>query len=373
MSGRRPGSADVRPASPYAGLPARAYWRSAVAERAPLDPGDLYQPRFAIDRKMRIMTAGSCFAQHVGRALRGADFNVIDAEPLPAAVPDAVAQRFGYRQYSARYGNLYTARQLDQLLAEAHGEATPALPVWTRDGRFHDAQRPAIEPDGFDSEAQALAHRAGHLRCVRAAAAKADLLVFTFGLTEAWVHRETGTVYPTAPGTIAGAHDPDTFAFRNYDVAEVIADFESARARLKALNPNMRFLITVSPVPLTATAGGAHVEVATCYSKSVLRAACGMLYARHDDIDYFPSYELITSQSARGAYYEPNQRNVAPQGVAAAMRLFLTAHGAQEAPGRTAPKRGRAGGAKRPRRARPAPEQEDDVVCEEALLEAFAQ
>ena len=156
---------------------------------------------------------------------------------------------------------------------------------------------------------------------------EADVFVFTFGLTEAWIHRASGTVYPTAPGTIAGDFDPATFAFHNFDALEVLADFEAFRAALQAINPGVRFLVTVSPVPLTATATGEHVEVATCYSKAVLRAACGMLVARHPDIDYFPSFEIITSQNARGAYYEPNGRSVSSAGVETAMGFFLRAHG----------------------------------------------
>ena len=39
--------------------------------------------------------------------------------------------------------------------------------------------------------------------------------------------------------------------------------------------PKLRILLTVSPVPLTATAGDDHVLLATTYSKSVLRAGRG--------------------------------------------------------------------------------------------------
>ncbi len=33
---------DHGPASPYTGLPPRAFWRTGVSERAPLDPGGLF-------------------------------------------------------------------------------------------------------------------------------------------------------------------------------------------------------------------------------------------------------------------------------------------------------------------------------------------
>lgn len=276
--------------------------------------------------------------------------------------------------------------------------------------------------------------RREHLSKVREAFHSCDVFVFTFGLTEAWIHKETGTVYPTAPGTLAGSFDPDTFAFRNYRHREIFDDFAHFRERMREINPDIRFVITTSPVPLTATASGQHVEVASTYSKAVLRAVCGELYDTFDDVDYFPSYEIITSQRAGGAYYEANLRSVTPEGVQMAMSSFMAAHGVEiERPNvrvgriadnpsampadgfdaaalvesldrkslrelrvlvRDALARFRAGGGKadagggRPKRpgtgpggkAVPVPQvegdmpdEEDDVVCEEALLEAFSK
>src|SRR3546814_18373073 len=47
--------------------------------------------------------------------------------------------------------------------------------------------------------------------------------------------------------------------------------------RLKAINPRVKVVLTVSPVPLIATYEPAHVLCATTYSKSVLRVAATML------------------------------------------------------------------------------------------------
>lgn len=345
--------------SPYANLPGRAFWRQGVAERAPLDPGDLYTPKFPISAKARIATAGSCFAQHVGRTLRQAGYNVMDAEPLPANIPDAVANKFGYSLYSARYGNIYTARQLLQLLREATEGFRPANPVWERKGRFYDAFRPSVEPEGLDSRDDVIAYRQEHLEAVRRLLGDIDILVFTFGLTEAWVSRDGGTVYPTAPGTIAGHFDPEEYAFHNFGFTETYEDFLKVRDIVRTFNPKAKFIVTVSPVPLTATASGNHVEVATVYSKSVLRAVCGTLVQDLDDVDYFPSYEVITSQMARSAYYEPNMRSVSRQGVATAMGLFMKAHSAHLPAGGQGPAT--------------AARSEEDLICEEALLDAFAK
>ena len=56
---------------------------------------NLYRPKFPIDRTMPIATAGSCFAQHIGRAMRTRGFNVLDAEPAPPGLDERGAQAFG--------------------------------------------------------------------------------------------------------------------------------------------------------------------------------------------------------------------------------------------------------------------------------------
>ncbi len=319
--------------SPYAGLPPRAFWRTGVVE-APYPPPDIFRPRWGLDRKDRIVTAGSCFAQHVGRALRLAGFEVVDTEPVssdPRNLGDRAAE-YGYGLYSARYGNIYTVRQLRQLLAEAQGQLIPADSVWEKAGRTFDPLRPNIEPSGFATQMDVQNARNAHLAAVREAFAQADVFVFTMGLTEAWTHKASGQVYPVAPGVLAGTFDPDRHVLQTFRLAEIRSDFEAALAMIRAINPGVRVLLTVSPVPLTATATGEHVLVATTQAKSVLRACAGELCADHAQIDYFPSYEIVTSAKAAGQFFEPNLRSVSAAGVARVMQTFLAAYGHAPAP-----------------------------------------
>lgn len=361
-------SSDRAP-NPYTDLPPSRYWRSAVAEKHPLDMDDLYAPKFRIGPEERIAVAGSCFAQHVGRALRSTGFSVLDEEPAPSGLDAEVAESFGYGIYSARYGNIYTARQLVQLLKDCASGTVRETDFWLRDKRYYDALRPSVEPEGLGSLAEAMAHRRQHLRKVKAMLDKTDIFIFTLGLTEAWQNIATGTIYPSCPGVIAGRFNPERHAFKNFDVEEVMRDMIEARTLLKAINPAMRFLFTVSPVPLTATASGQNVLVATTYSKSVLRAVCGALYSQFEDVDYFPSYEIIVSPSTRGFFYEPNMRSVNRHGVDHVMQTFLKAQQA----GTTA--KAAVAGRERPKKQKDKPrlqKSSGDVVCEEALLEAFS-
>lgn len=357
--------------SPYSGLDDRAFWRAGVVDAGAYPPPNIYRPKYAITKKLPIFTAGSCFAQHVGRTLAQSGYNVIDAEPIPADIPTQVAQRHGYALYSARYANIYTVRQFLQLLQEAFGDFTPTHPVWEKDGRFYDALRPGVTPGGLDTADQVAQARVQHLEAVRTAVTQSGMVVFTLGLTETWAHTQSGTIYPTAPGTIAGQFDADAFNFVNFRAAAIRDDFLSVRKIFHATNPDIKFLLTVSPVPLTATASGDHVLSASSYSKAVLRTVAGELAQDFADIDYFPSYEIVSSHPSAGRMFEANMRSVKPRGVLKVMRAFLEAHAPNDATADKAARRARRAARRKRMLEQGSTAPKNDVICEEELLDAF--
>ena len=111
--------------------------------------------------------------------------------------------------------------------------------------------------------------------------------------------------------------------FVNFDVNAVISDMRSFVERLRKINPAARMIVTVSPVPLIATFEARHVLVSTTLSKAVLRTAADEITRSDTLSDYFPSYEIITGNHARGGYFESDLRSVAPAGVRHVMRLFF--------------------------------------------------
>jgi len=354
------GTPEAPTAHPYRDLPTEAYWRSAVADVPALGVRNLFRPRLEVTRETVIASAGSCFAQHLGRQFRQRGYTYLDVEPGPKDADAAVLARFGLGLYSARYGNVYSVRQLLQLFRRASGDFSPVETAWEQAGRWYDPFRPAIEPQGFASLEELECDRRWHLAQVATLLPRTELFVFTFGLTECWEVLADGAILPTCPGTVAGQYDPARYAFRNFGYEDTLADAEAFIALALSANPAMKFLFTVSPVPLTATASGEHVLVATQYSKSVLRAVCGRLTERYSQVDYFPSYELVSSHPQRGQLFEDNLRSVSADGVSYVMGHFFAAHGGAPLPppGSTT---------------RTDQRHEDDVVCEEAILEAFGR
>ncbi len=342
----------------------------------------IYKKKFDIPLHASLAAAGSCFAQHVCQRLKKNGYHVLDLEPPPPELPDTLHQKFGFSTFSARHGNIYTVRQLLQLLQEILGERSPQHCIWKKKDKFVDALRPSIEPEGLDSPEEVMEHRRHHLARVREVFERLDVFFFTFGLTEMWEHRQSGTVYPTAPGMMAGTFDPQIFAFRNATHAEVLQDFNHFQTllwRLRGGRP-CKILLTVSPVPLTATASGQHVLVANSYAKATLRSVAGQLSMDHDHIDYFPSHEIVGHPKLHSTAFADNLRFVREEIVEAVMAYFFAEHDLHETPailscdGHAEDLHQPASSCQEVEQTKPevVPGSSAEMVCEEMILESFA-
>lgn len=309
--------------NPYADLPDHAFWRRAVVAPAPGEIDPVADVPFDFTPQARVVTAGSCFAQHIGRYLQASGCAFLVTERPHPLVTENAARILNYGVFTARYGNVYTARQLRQLFQRAYGAFRPAEDVWTQcDGTLVDPFRPHIQPRGFNSEREFAADRERHFRAVREAFQTLDVLVFTLGLTEAWRSRVDGAVFPICPGVSGGVFSAQRHEFVNFGVDDIVGDMTAFIADLRAVNPRARIILTVSPVPLVATASGAHVLAATTYSKSVLRVAAETLASKVRDVSYFPSYEIVIAGRDGVPYFAADRRSVTEEGVAHVMRVF---------------------------------------------------
>lgn len=345
----------------YSTLKERAFWKSGLAAVSPLNVPDIYQKKWPIQQDWKIGTAGSCFAQHIARHLTANGYNIFDVEPAPSGLWPGKHQSYGYSLYSGRYGNIYTTRQFRQLVEEAFSDTPQELLIWEKDDKFFDALRPNIEPNGFASRAEVIEARAYHMECLRKLFSEVDMFVFTLGLTEAWIYTASGRVVPLAPGVVAGGEKAQDYSFTNFSYTDVVSDFLRAMEILKEnRTKDLRYLLTVSPVPLTATASGNHILTASTYSKSVLRAAAGFLSDTHANIDYFPSYEIITNPAARGTFFASNLRSVMNEGVEVVMKTFFAEHPPQVTATTEDP-------------AVKGARSNEDVQCDEQMLEAFGK
>lgn len=347
--------------NPYVNLDDRSFWKPAVAANNPLGISGLWKPKYDIQPTMAVVTYGSCFAQHIGRALEQRGYNWLVSEAGPNGLPPELLKRYNYNVFSSRTGNIYTTSLLHQWCQWATGERAVPDEVWIREGRYIDPFRPNIEPEGFESADEMVRSRDAAIEAFKRSIQNCEVFVFTLGLTESWFNRSGGYEYPMCPGTAAGEYDEDKHVFINQDYVSVLEHLDKSIALIRRLNPKVRLLLTVSPVPLVATNSGDHVLVATMHSKSVLRAVAGQKAKDSDFIDYFPSYEIINSPAFKGMFFEPNARGVHKAGVEFVMSHFFAG---QQGEGGT---RGPAPSLS----TEPMEEADNELVCEEEMLAAF--
>lgn len=310
--------------NPYSNAAPHQMWRRSVSRIEPhlMDP--VVSTKFLVQSDARVATAGSCFAQHIARKIASMDFNYFVPEN-GAHLDDTERLARQYGVFSGRYGNIYTVAQLLQLFEEVFEGRQRTERAWLRaDGRYVDPYRPQVEPDGYTSAQEVIEERVKHLAAVKRVFLESNIFIFTLGLTEAWRSKIDGSVFPVAPGVSGSQFDSGIHEFHNYTAAEVQADLLTFLDKLKTVNPGVSVLLTVSPVPLIATYEQRHVIVSTVYSKSVLRVAAQAAADAHQWVDYFPSFEIMTSGSTAGRYFEDDYREVSSAGVAHAMRCFVS-------------------------------------------------
>ncbi len=308
-------------ANPYKGLSDFCFWSRSMTV---VHPGQI-DPVTKSSRILpshKVVTMGSCFAQHLAKHIKSSGLNYYVPEIAPLGMTEQAATEKNYGVFSARYGNIYTVKQAVQLFDRAFGDFSPLDAVWEQKGRFVDAFRPQVEPEGYATVAEVRYDTTQHLAHVRDIFTKADWFIFTLGLTEAWRSKQDSAIYPIAPSLAGGVFNASKYEFVNFSCEETQADLCLLIEKIQKINPQVKILLTVSPVPLIATYENRHVWASTTFSKAALRVAADVAERCYENIIYFPSYEIVTSPAAGGNYFEDDLRLIKEVGVKHVMRIF---------------------------------------------------
>jgi hypothetical protein len=273
-----------------------------------------------IDRSTRIVSAGSCFAIELAHALQrdGYSYTVkesnkgetgsyefLDGGELPSS--------------SAAWGIIFNTPSFRQLVEKAFGvRALPKI-LWTQEIegklRYLDPFRENIafhSPEAFE------VNYFEHIAAAREAFLEMDVFVITLGLNEVWYFKADGAVFSRSPWRTA----PSLVGHKVLSVQDNVADLVRMTEILRAHNPRVQIICTLSPVPLHATFRGddQHIVTANAHSKAVLRVAAEEYVNRCPGVFYFPAYEVVTTSTEYP--WAEDQRHVSPEAVRNVMALF---------------------------------------------------
>lgn len=294
------------------------------------------RPKFKLTRADSIFTMGSCFARNVEHALAESGVRVLPDKfdfPLELLAPKAAElaraslnaplhYRVIVRAVLNKYSPLSMLNEFQRVLAPERF-AAPQKGLMQVDGdRWFDPQAKDTGMHGLKDSLMVRFLIEQATREVRGASA----VFLTLGFTETWLDGETGTVLNFAPPPLLIKKWPERFRFFNATFTDVLESLEGLHQLITStVRPDMKFVVTVSPVPLNTTFTDNDIITANTYSKSTLRAAADAFCARHDNADYFPSYEMVMSTNPDMAW-KPDRIHVTQELVDFVIARFMAGY-----------------------------------------------
>lgn len=231
-------------------------------------PIDLKKQREQISYQDRIMLTGSCFTEHIGQALADLKFNVLQNPNGILFGPDAVCKSLRSCMENKPYGleDLFCLQELWH--------------SWDHHSRFSHTRPETALQQINESMQKAHAFLSG-----------ADWLVITLGSGFTYeLSHQADTASLSVNDGVANCHRAPASWFnkRLLETDAIIAMLENCLKELRAFNPGLRFIFTISPVR--------HIRdgvVENNRSKARLIEAVHTIVARFEPAYYFPAYELL--------------------------------------------------------------------------------
>lgn len=246
----------------------------------------IVKPSFNLEKGASVFTIGSCFARNVENSLDDKGFNVLTKQ---FSLPDGELP-YEASQILNEY-NMHTMLQrIRSITGEFHYTAEKSVEeveTGQLDMFLHRGAAPVT--------ATRLAERRAEIDQLYRSVQQADFTVLTLGLVEAWFDNEYDCFLNRAPSQEFVKQNPGRFKFCRLDYESVVAALDETCRRISSLGVR-NIVLTVSPVPIEATFMSSDVVVANGYSKAVLRTAAEVIVNKHENVDYFPSYEIVTSR-----------------------------------------------------------------------------
>jgi len=256
-----------------------------------------------IDRDTPIASMGSCFARNVAKYLLGRGFNYLVTERP-------------FQQASAHWDQVFNTACMRQIFEYSlTDEWDPVVRWWPKDDKVQDPYRRDILYPADTCKVHFERHREASRKAIR----EARLIILTLGLIETWRDKRDQATYYRVPSP--AIYDPDVHEFYVQTVQDCTQDLDAIHDLLADANPRADIVVTVSPVPLFSTFRmDVDVVSANRLSKSTLRVAAEYFAQKHDNVHYFPAYEIVT-QGVDDPYEEDN-RHVTKETIARVMQAF---------------------------------------------------
>lgn len=279
------------------------------------------EPKFKLRRENKFYAIGSCFARGLENALikRGI---LVESAAREFARFQPVNKEVSGLGFTNKYNTFSILNELRWALEPEAVFPLESIAQVTESTWCDPHTTPTLELAGLEETLE----RRSLMQAVTGRIVNCHTVIITLGLVEVWLDLQADVYLNCTPVRSLRETQPDKYEFHLTSFAENWTNLEAIYALLSRYgHPDLHIVITVSPVPLMTTFSTMDVVVANTYAKSLLRAVAQQWAAAHDNVDYFPSYEIVQN-SDRSAIWEADLRHVTPGGTEHIMELFLRSY-----------------------------------------------
>jgi len=278
-------------------------------------------PKFKLRRDDKFYAIGSCFARGLEYALHRRKMSVESAAPEFARLVSVKKEPTGLG-FINKYNTFSILNELRWALDPAAVFPVESIAKVTETTWSDPHANPTLELVGFEETLK----RRALLQTVTKRIVNCRAVIVTLGLAEVWRDVKADVYLNNTPIPPLLEKEPDRYELHLTSFAQNWANLEAIHALLSRYgHPDLRIVVTVSPVPLHATFLKMDVVLATTYAKSLLRAAAQQWATAHENVDYFPSYEIVQN-SDRATVWEPDRIHVTVAGLHHVIGLFLQSY-----------------------------------------------
>ena len=279
------------------------------------------EPKFKLRLENKFYAIGSCFARGIENALTKRGITVESAAREFARFQPVNKEVSGLG-FTNKYNTFSILNELRWALEPEAVFPMESIAQVTESTWSDPHTTPTLELAGLEETLE----RRSLMQTVTRRIVNCQTVIITLGLVEVWLDLQADVYLNRTPVRSLRMTQPDRYEFHLTGFAENWTNLEAIYALLSRYgHPDVHIVITVSPVPLMTTFSTMDVVVANTYAKSLLRAVAQEWAAVHDNVDYFPSYEIVLN-SDRAAAWQADLRHVTPTGTEHIMDLFLRSY-----------------------------------------------
>ena len=275
-----------------------------------------------IKRDTKLLTLGSCFANNLLKYISFFSVNSLNRDYIQNCSQNEI-------QWTNIYNPLVFLEFI-KMAREIHqngvlSERSCNLGFFEKENKAIDLMFTIERQVDFENAQERQQKRTLFFKNFMTKVFEADVIILTFGLVECWYDTLYEGYINVAPNPSQLGQAIDRFEFQVLEYNQIVAAIQEIIDIIQTFGQSeVKFIMSISPVPLLATFRPQDVIISNMYSKSLLRVSIEPFVSQYSNVFYFPSYEIVSYASVEN-FWTNDLRHVTPKYIVRIVNMFSNA------------------------------------------------